>query len=214
MADPHSKVIEIDDNRKWIIAGGLVCVAGAELIEGGAIVIPYDQIIGMTPEQIGSEVLKHQITARLFYAEWLSQTYTVEANWSYFSSNPDKEELAIKIEEDKVWIQCYADRSENCKNALFIISSFEESERLRKERKVAAVKARRAIRIDYDSIFVRIGKRDGFHCAKCSATSDLQLDHIKPISVGGETIDANLQILCRSCNLEKGIQTIDYRKKV
>jgi len=55
----------------------------------------------------------------------------------------------------------------------------------------------------------RVMKRDNFSCRACGASPalkmglELQVDHIKPWSRGGETIDENLQTLCESCNLGK-----------
>lgn len=37
-------------------------------------------------------------------------------------------------------------------------------------------------------------------CISCKSIKDLQVDHITPFSLGGETSLDNLQILCRSCN--------------
>lgn len=55
----------------------------------------------------------------------------------------------------------------------------------------------------------RVLKRDNFSCRACGASPALtpglilHVDHIKAWSVGGETVDNNLQILCESCNLGK-----------
>ncbi|MDE6676448.1 MAG: HNH endonuclease [Clostridia bacterium] len=52
-------------------------------------------------------------------------------------------------------------------------------------------------------------KRDNFKCCVCGrspATAqglELQVDHIKPWTKGGETTLENLQTLCRDCNLGK-----------
>lgn len=44
-------------------------------------------------------------------------------------------------------------------------------------------------------------------CAHCGEEHDtrqfLQIDHIKPRSKGGLTVEENLQVLCRHCNAEK-----------
>lgn len=52
-------------------------------------------------------------------------------------------------------------------------------------------------------------KRDNFSCRACGASPalkpglSLHIDHIKPWSNGGETIEDNLQTLCEACNLGK-----------
>lgn len=73
-------------------------------------------------------------------------------------------------------------------------------------------KARQEIARNYDKILVSIGRRDGFHCAKCQATSRLRVDHIKPLINGGSNDLENLQILCQTCNSQKHAQEIDYRQ--
>ena len=54
-------------------------------------------------------------------------------------------------------------------------------------------------------------KRDGFRCVMCGASASdgalLEVDHIVPVSKGGETIEENLQTLCRECNRGKGVDT-------
>lgn len=46
--------------------------------------------------------------------------------------------------------------------------------------------------------------KESFHvCVHCRSTEDLTVDHIIPISKGGESNFENLQILCRKCNLKK-----------
>lgn len=55
----------------------------------------------------------------------------------------------------------------------------------------------------------KVLKRDNFKCRKCgrSPANDpsiiLEVDHIKPWSKGGETIEGNLQTLCNECNQGK-----------
>lgn len=50
--------------------------------------------------------------------------------------------------------------------------------------------------------------RDGGICMKCGVTVDVgsfHVDHIMPISKGGEEFDlANLELSCPPCNLKKG----------
>ena len=48
---------------------------------------------------------------------------------------------------------------------------------------------------------------DKFVCAECGKSSPhkglFQIDHIHPMSKGGKTVSENLQLLCRTCNLQK-----------
>lgn len=51
--------------------------------------------------------------------------------------------------------------------------------------------------------FVIVGERDGFRCAHCGTDKTLEIDHILPRSIGGLDSLDNLQLLCRTCNLNK-----------
>jgi len=42
-------------------------------------------------------------------------------------------------------------------------------------------------------------------CKKCGKHNDLVFDHIIPMYHGGSNIVDNLQVLCRLCNMEKGV---------
>ncbi len=57
-------------------------------------------------------------------------------------------------------------------------------------------------------------ERDGRMCLKCGREDNLQIDHIAPVRFGGNNNYDNLQTLCKSCNIAKGIETIDYRKSM
>ena len=47
-------------------------------------------------------------------------------------------------------------------------------------------------------------ERDGGRCVECGENFDLQYDHVIPLSLGGATTLANLQLLCADCNRRKG----------
>lgn len=41
-------------------------------------------------------------------------------------------------------------------------------------------------------------------CFLCDSTSNLQIDHIIPITLGGDNSEENIQVLCKLCNCKKG----------
>jgi hypothetical protein len=49
-----------------------------------------------------------------------------------------------------------------------------------------------------------VWERDNFTCQQCGSRRHLTIDHIIPISKGGQTVKENLQTLCSSCNSKKG----------
>src|SRR5262249_23579395 len=54
-----------------------------------------------------------------------------------------------------------------------------------------------------DSLRAAVLVRDGGRCRKCRRSINLEMDHIIPVSKGGQTEEANLQTLCRRCNRAK-----------
>jgi len=49
-----------------------------------------------------------------------------------------------------------------------------------------------------------IFKRDNFRCVICGDDSRINIDHIIPISLGGNSNKENLRTLCTECNIGKG----------
>lgn len=54
------------------------------------------------------------------------------------------------------------------------------------------------------SSYKLVASRDGEFCAKCGSVEKLTVDHITPLSRGGDNSLENLQILCLVCNSKKG----------
>lgn len=55
-----------------------------------------------------------------------------------------------------------------------------------------------------DEIWSQLTIRDGEKCSGCGSSENLTIDHIRPVSRGGDNRLENLQILCQSCNSSKG----------
>lgn len=51
----------------------------------------------------------------------------------------------------------------------------------------------------------RVMERDGFACRSCGVQLDLSIDHIIPLAKGGTDEIENLQTLCLTCNVRKGV---------
>ena len=50
----------------------------------------------------------------------------------------------------------------------------------------------------------RILERDNYKCQQCGSLEHPCIDHVLPVSRGGDSSDDNLQVLCLPCNTKKG----------
>jgi hypothetical protein len=55
-----------------------------------------------------------------------------------------------------------------------------------------------------DDVRVFVWNRDGGRCVRCQSRERLEFDHVIPIALGGANTARNLQLLCETCNREKG----------
>lgn len=52
---------------------------------------------------------------------------------------------------------------------------------------------------------IEIMGKGGGRCKLCNSTDSLVFDHIVPYYRGGMNVKGNIQVLCRKCNMEKGV---------
>lgn len=57
-----------------------------------------------------------------------------------------------------------------------------------------------------------VWRRDQGRCQKCNSQHGLELDHIHPVALGGESTIENLRLLCRSCNQRSAIHSFGIEK--
>ena len=90
-----------------------------------------------------------------------------------------------------------------CKECLSYRRQHKRLERLRNQSRMKEFDGwKAAVREFYDN-----------KCAKCDSTDLLHIDHILPLSLGGDHAMYNMQILCKPCNFSKSNKnSIDYRK--
>jgi 5-methylcytosine-specific restriction endonuclease McrA len=92
-------------------------------------------------------------------------------------------------------------------HALLVTRSMREQQRIERAQAVVALgslprtRARSGIPDDLKQL---VWIRDGGCCRNCGSKSELQYDHVIPLSMGGSTTAENLQILCGPCNRRKG----------
>lgn len=92
----------------------------------------------------------------------------------------------------------------NFKNLKSTYNSFikEREEKEKTQNRIRLERSKLTESLRYDIL-----RRDGFRCQICGASAKdgvkLHVDHIIPVSKGGETIPSNLRTLCDRCNLGK-----------
>jgi len=59
-----------------------------------------------------------------------------------------------------------------------------------------------------DEIKTFVWKRDGGRCVRCASQEKLEYDHIIPLAKGGSNTARNIQLLCETCNREKGANLV------
>lgn len=106
--------------------------------------------------------------------------------------NKDEEETVSLLAEDQL-----------NKKAIDLQRFRKKVEYQRKTLALGATDTPRQRRNPPDSLVKFIMERDEF-CQQCGSYEDLQLDHIIPVSRGGNDSEENLRLLCGACNKARG----------
>lgn len=64
-----------------------------------------------------------------------------------------------------------------------------------------------------ESQWIELCRKYRWRCLCCRKRKKLTPDHVVPLCKGGNNTISNLQPLCRSCNVKKGVKKVDYRRK-
>jgi len=126
---------------------------------------------------------------------------------STMGGQPRSAELALP--PSQISPRTYIRRFRSWTNALKQFVEYANSQEMRHPSPVEAASGHRTPRDPSLRARFRVLKRDNFSCRACGASPAftpgllLHVDHIKAWSIGGETVDENLQTLCEPCNLGK-----------
>ena len=172
-------------------------------VRGGGIIVSVDDVSKLSDSEIGQMVRAMIPTAELAlaceHAYYLTSTHAPGRFW--YVRVLEKLEGMSEAEE---LMRRYADQDEGISEALDMIAKARAEKQLREKGRSSSAQTRKEAKSRYDSLFMEVGRRDGFACATCGyAGNDLQLDHVVPVAKGGTNDLGNLQLLCPPCNLAK-----------
>ncbi len=127
--------------------------------------------------------------------------------WEHYGRQPRVRELSCP--PSAVSYGPYERRFRSWTNALEQFVAYANSQDARPPSLIESARSRQTGRSVSLRTRFRVLKRDNFTCRACGASPaltpglSLHVDHIKAWSLGGETVDENLQTLCEPCNLGK-----------
>jgi hypothetical protein len=61
---------------------------------------------------------------------------------------------------------------------------------------------------------IKVLKRDNYTCTYCGSKNRLTMDHVHPVSRGGNHVEENLVTACQSCNSSKNSKTVEEWKSI
>jgi hypothetical protein len=134
------------------------------------------------------------------YQDVAGSGLTIKKELSSHSLNPSCRRDGIVI---KFWC-------ENCAKVSILCIAQHKGQSLIKWTKISASPVNKKRKTIKPGLRFDVLKRDNYTCQACGAIAGngtiLEIDHIKPFSRGGSDEIDNLQVLCRDCNIGKGVK--------
>jgi hypothetical protein len=128
--------------------------------------------------------------------------------WEHYGRQPRRRELSLP--PSRITISPYVRRFQSWRKAFEKFVEYANAVDIGPSDITEIVAERRTARDPSLRMRFRVMQRDNFSCRACGASPAsspgivLHIDHIKPWSRGGQTVEQNLQTLCEQCNLGKG----------
>jgi hypothetical protein len=208
--------VEHEDGKIWAVGDNVVFSPSWDKPKpsSGCIIIPIDQIEGLTNEEIGKRVKEFLPEARIAYISQLIEYFNFNdlECCNYVELKNGKEELKDFLKEIFGGSQLIYDLEGDKKAKDFKFQVEDLIERINFELEKRILKKvgektkkdkRKFINKNRKLIYDNLVERDGERCRDCKNMGRLHIDHIIPLDYNGSNDLKNLQLLCQSCNLKK-----------
>ena len=130
----------------------------------------------------------------------ISTVMWFDGHWRRYNDDEleQKARLILQSEYASSW------RKRHAKDALDYLEGKKRKKVEKEAKQYYSRKRRNQFAEERPDLMLALIERDGYQCRNCSDQNDLAIDHIIPLSKGGNDDLSNLQILCKSCNSSKG----------
>lgn len=192
---------EVAPGKVWVAGSGFLFLFGGsphKIFSGydfgaaGEVIIPVDHIPDIPDDELGRLVRQQAVIAR---AVWLCTKYRAP-----ITEHDDPDILTNWRNELVPLIGIIPEVQATIEQ----IDAELNRRELRTTGRLHKSARRREIQVNYDHLFVTVGRRDSFRCQGCGTSDNLQIDHKIPLDYDGSNDLDNLQLLCGPCNSRKG----------
>lgn len=114
-------------------------------------------------------------------------------NWWVYQNCVYEDTGTYTDEEKKLLIMEFCDKERQKFERLKAKFNSEASQEIKREREKIPEEVR-----------IAVWRRDQGKCVRCGGRENLEYDHIVPVSKGGSNTVRNVELLCESCNRQKG----------